>query len=77
MDRRGFLGVSVAAAMGSLLPFGRAFADAPAAPGELRTITLDGTPAALAGGDLQRLKSSLRGALLLPGEAGYDQARRG
>jgi hypothetical protein len=76
MDRRGFLGVSIAASVGSLLPFDRAFADVAAAPGELRAIALDGTPTELARGDLQRLKSSLRGVLLLPGEAGYDQARR-
>jgi FAD/FMN-containing dehydrogenase len=76
MDRRGFLGVSVAAAVGSLLPFGRSFADVGSASGDLRALTLDGTPATLAGGDLQQLKSSLRGSLLLPGEPGYDEARR-
>ena len=76
MDRRGFLGASVAVAMGSLLPFGRTFADVARISGDLRGITVDGTPAALASGDMQRLKSSLRGTLLLPGEAGYDQARR-
>lgn len=76
MDRRSFLGVSVAATVGSLLPFGRAFADGAQAPGEVRAITLDGTPAALSNSDLQQLKGNLRGTLLLPGEPGYDQARR-
>ncbi len=76
MDRRGFLGVSVAATVSSLLPFGTAFADVTPAAGDLQAITLDGTPAALASGDLQQLKSSLRGTLLLPGEPGYDQSRR-
>ncbi len=76
MDRRGFLGVSIAATVGSLLPFGRAFTGVAPAPGDLRAITLDGRPAVLATGDLQQLKSSLRGTLLLPGEAGYEQARR-
>ena len=76
MDRRGFLGVSVAATVGSLLPFGRAFAGVTAAAGDLRAVTLDGTPAALSAADLQQLKNSLRGALLLQGEPGYDEARR-
>jgi FAD/FMN-containing dehydrogenase len=76
MDRRGFLSVSVAATMGSLLPFGRSFADVTATTGDLRIVTLDGTPAALSAGDLQQLKNSLRGALLLQGEPGYDEARR-
>lgn len=75
MDRREFLGVSIAAGMASLLPSGRAFADGAPAPRDLRAIALDGTPTALASGDLQHLKESLRGALILPGEAGYDQAR--
>ena len=76
MDRRGFLGATVAATLGSFLPWGRVLGDSPSAAGDLAGITLDGTPAALARGDVQQLKNSLRGALLLPGEPGYDQARR-
>ncbi len=76
MDRRSFLGVSVAATVGSLLPFGRAFADGAQAPGEVRAITLDGTPAALSNSDLQQLKGNLRGNLILPGHAAYEDARR-
>jgi FAD/FMN-containing dehydrogenase len=37
--------------------------------------TMDGKHASLASGDLDALRGSLRGALCLPGEAGYDEAR--
>lgn len=76
MDRRGFLGATVAATLGSFLPWGRVLGDSPSTASDLAAITFDGTPAALARGDVQQLKHSLRGAVLLPGEPGYDHARR-
>lgn len=74
-NRRRFLGSSLAAAVASALPLDRLFAAAQPMPGEIAAVTGRGTAAALSGSDLQALKSSLRGALLLPGEPGYETAR--
>ena len=74
MDRRGFLELSVAATLGSALPFGRAWTQAVA--GEVRAARAGGEATAIAASDLEQLRQSLRGALLLPGDAGYDPARK-
>ncbi len=76
MNRRGFVGLSVAAAVGAVLPFGRTLADLAETAGDVRAITSAGSATSLSASDLQQLRSSLRGSLLLPGNAGYDQARR-
>lgn len=76
MNRRGFVGLSVAAAVGASLPFGRALADLAEINGDVRAVTSAGSATSLSASDLQQLKNSLRGSLLLPGNAGYDQARR-
>ncbi|HET7202616.1 MAG TPA: FAD-binding oxidoreductase [Steroidobacteraceae bacterium] len=75
MNRRGFIGLSVAAAMGSS-PFGRALAELTQVTGDVAAVRSGGGAATLSASDLQQLKDSLRGALLLPGNPGYDQARR-
>lgn len=76
MNRRDFVGLSVAAAAGSVFPFNRTLAQLTQVSGEAVATTAAGTATALSAGDLQQLKDGLRGALLLPGNAGYDQARR-
>ena len=75
LNRRGFVGLSLAAAAGAALPFGRTFAQALQVT-DVRAVTREGAATSLAASDLQQLKQSLRGALLLPGDAGYDSARR-
>ncbi len=75
MNRRGFLGLSIAAAVGTS-SLGRALADVAPIAGDLRAVRSGGGAATLAASDLQQLRNSLRGSLLLPGAAGYDQARR-
>jgi FAD/FMN-containing dehydrogenase len=75
LNRRGFVGLSLAAAAGAALPLGRAFAEALQVT-DVRAVTREGAATSLAASDLLQLKQSLRGALLLPGDAGYDSARR-
>jgi FAD/FMN-containing dehydrogenase len=75
LNRRGFVGLSLAAAAGATLPIARALAQAlPLA--EVRAVTPEGAATTLATSDLQQLRQSLRGPLLLPGDSGYDTARR-
>jgi len=80
VDRRKFFASSLAAAVTLSLPVRRLMAaDAAstlALPAEIPAITGDGTRTTLARSDLQALKDSLRGALLLPDSPGYDEARR-
>jgi hypothetical protein len=77
MNRRRFLGSSVAAAISLQLINHRllAAASTPIA-GDIEAVTGSGAKTTLDKGSLQNLKDSLRGTLLLPGEPGYDQARR-
>lgn len=78
MNRRHFFQSSVAAAVAYALPY-RLFAldqAASQAAGGIPAITLGGKPVVLEQAAIQELKASLRGALLLSGDAGYDQARR-
>lgn len=73
MDRRSFVRHSLATAVAvalPTLPFRSSWADAPAAT------RLDGSSGPLDPSDLEQLRASLRGPLLLPGDAGYDTARR-
>ena len=74
MDRRRFIGCSVAAAVATSLPFGRAWATK--ITGDVAAIRSGGGAATLAASDLQQLKDNLRGLLLLSGDPGYDVARR-
>ncbi len=75
LNRRRFVGLSLAAAASGALPFHRVLAGA-AIAGDVRAVTRQGGPTSIPASDLQQLRQSLRGALLLPGEAGYDTARR-
>lgn len=76
MDRRQFLGSSVAAAVALALSQGRALAQATPVSGAIEAVTADGAKKAIEAGALKELKASLRGALILPGEPGYDVSRR-
>jgi FAD/FMN-containing dehydrogenase len=72
--RRQFLRSAVA--MSAALPFGRLLAaDAGTPLTDLEAVTSDGKQIVLKGADVQELVSSVRGEVLLPGDAGYDDAR--
>jgi len=73
MDRRSFVRCSVAAAVAASLPYGRSWSSDIA--GDVAAIRSGGGATSLAASDLQQLKASLRGALLLAGDPGYDTAR--
>ena len=74
MDRRRFFHYSIAAAVASSLPYGRLWAAQIA--GDVAAVKGAGGATTLAASDLQHLRDSLRGALLLAGDPGYDEARR-
>ena len=78
MDRRHFLASSVAAALAVSLPIGRLLAAGRGVPiaGDVAALTGGGAATTLERAALQELRDSLRGALLLAGDDGYDQARR-
>jgi hypothetical protein len=77
MDRRRFLGSSAAGAIALALSSARLGAAEPVPiPADIEAITSNGAKTALSRSALQNLKASLRGPLLLPADAGYDQARR-
>jgi FAD/FMN-containing dehydrogenase len=89
-DRRRFIGsvlvTAGAAAVSTLLPSGRLWAEAAdavgagsgagAIPSQLAAISLAGKPISLSQSDVKDLRTGLRGRLLLAGDAGYDEARR-
>jgi FAD/FMN-containing dehydrogenase len=75
LNRREFLGTSLAGAVAAFLPAGRLFA-ATSISGAIEAVTGKGSSITLEKAALQELRDSLRGALILPGEPGYDQARR-
>lgn len=76
MDRRAFLGSSVAAAVALALSQGRALASATPVVGAIEAVTADGARTAIEAPALEGLRDSLRGALILPGEPGYEVSRR-
>ncbi|HEX6850960.1 MAG TPA: FAD-binding oxidoreductase [Candidatus Polarisedimenticolaceae bacterium] len=76
MDRRDFFLSSLAAAVGASLPYGRLLAALQPIATDLQAVTGAGTATVLEKSAVQALRDSLRGALILPGEPGYDEARR-
>jgi FAD/FMN-containing dehydrogenase len=76
MDRRDFLKSSIAAALGASLANSRALAALTPVSADIEAVTGNGAKVVLARSDVQVLRDSLRGALLLPGQPGYDEARR-
>ncbi len=77
IDRRKFLGV--AATVAALIPTRGLWAEvagSSAIPAEIAAVTMDGKPVVLGAADVKELRASLKGALLLAQDGGYDQARR-
>ena len=76
MKRRAFC-VSAAAALGAAaLPFGRAFSAVVAVTADVEAISGDGRQILLPQSIVDDFRAGLRGQLLLPGAAGYDDARK-
>ena len=79
MDRRRFLQSSIAASVMAALPAAQARAALQAltqVSGDVLAVTGDGEEISLERAAVQELADSLRGNLLLPGNEGYDVARR-
>jgi FAD/FMN-containing dehydrogenase len=79
MDRRRFLRSSLAASVAAALPTSQAIAALQAltqVSGDVRAVTGDRNEISLEKAAVQELADSLRGDLLLPGNPGYDDARR-
>jgi FAD/FMN-containing dehydrogenase len=79
MDRRDFLRRTLTAGAAAGLagsPGWPGFALAAAAPAELVARRVDGDAVTLTGAMIRELGGALRGELLVPGDAGYDQHRR-
>jgi FAD/FMN-containing dehydrogenase len=76
MNRRDFFMSSLAAALATSFADGRALAAVASISGDIEALTGGGAKVALRRGELQELRDALRGALLLPGQPGYDEARR-
>jgi FAD/FMN-containing dehydrogenase len=69
--------VSAAAALGAAsIPFGRVFSAVAAVAADLEAVTGDGRQILLSRSDVDDFRAGLRGQLLLPGAAGYDDARK-
>jgi hypothetical protein len=77
MKRRTFCGSAIATLTAASLPLGRLLAAAsePVA-GDVPAIGLAGKQLVLPRSDLNELRASLRGQLLLAGDEGYEQVRR-
>jgi FAD/FMN-containing dehydrogenase len=77
VKRRTFVGSAAAVAITSL-PLSRALAEAASSPlaSEVSAVTGTGKQVTLTSAEVQEFRDSLRGPLLLRGDAGYDQARR-
>ena len=79
MNRRHFFQSSLAAAVAYALPSARLYAldeAASQAAGGIAAVKLDGSATVIEQVAVKDLKARLRGALLLAGDAGYDEARR-
>ncbi len=79
MDRRRFLRSSLAAGVAAALPTSQALAALRAlmqVSGDVRAVTGDRNEISLEKAAVQELADSLRGNLLLPGNPGYEEARR-
>ena len=79
INRRHFVQSSLAATVACALPAPRLYAldqAASQAAGGLAAVKLDGSATVIEQAALADLKSSLRGPLLVAGDAGYDEARR-
>jgi FAD/FMN-containing dehydrogenase len=76
MNRRGFVLSSVGAAVALSLAGRQALAALAPVVDDVPAVTGNGEKLTLGKSAVQELRDSLRGALLLPGQPGYDEARR-
>jgi hypothetical protein len=76
MNRRDFFRSSLAAAIATSLAGRSALAAVVPVATDLEAVTGSGARVTLARSAVEELRDSLRGALLLPGQPGYDEARR-
>ena len=75
MNRRDFFRSSLAAAVVTSLAGSRALAALAPVTTDLEAVTGSGGKVTIAKSAVEELRDSLRGALLLPGQPGYDEAR--
>lgn len=76
MKRRAFCASAAAAIGAAALPFGRAFAAVSAVTADVTAVTGAGRKILLRAADVEDFRAGLRGPLLMPGAAGYDDARK-
>ena len=76
MQRRDFLRSSLAASIAAAVVPARALAAAMPITTDIEAVTGNGAKVTLPKNDIEELRSRLRGPLLLPGQPGYDEARR-
>lgn len=79
IDRRGFLGTTLAATALAATHAGKLWADAAqvaAVPAEVPALSGSGKALTLRAADIKELRASLQGTLLLAQDAGYDSARK-
>ena len=77
MKRRAFVAAGLAAlATAASVRSRRAFAAAATPSADLNAVGLEGAQLTLKGSDVDELRAGLRGELIAPGQAGYDEARR-
>jgi len=76
VNRRDFFRSSLAAAVAASVAGSRALAAVAPIQGDIEAVTGAGARVTLGQGALEDLRGRLRGALLLPGQPGYDEARR-
>ncbi len=76
MNRRDFCRSSLAVAVATSLAGNRALAALAPLETDLEAVTGNGAKITLPKSAVEDLRASLRGALLLPGQPGYDEARR-
>lgn len=80
MDRRCFIRSSLSAAMAATLPVSHTFAASllhspTVVPSDIDAVTGDGAEVTLSRAAVQELSDSLKGKLVLPGNAAYNEAR--
>ena len=76
MKRRAFCASAVATLGIAALPFDRGYSAVTSVIADVQAITGDGKPVTLSRSDVEDLRASLRGQLLLPDTPGYDDARK-
>jgi FAD/FMN-containing dehydrogenase len=79
IGRRSFIDSAVATVTAGLLPIRQGFSGTTTPgriPAAVAAVAGTGNPVTLSGSDLEDLRASVRGRVLLPQDRGYDQARR-